>query len=306
MQAQVLELISEQLLNWELASTNYNSLSNNIYRNITVEGEMFHVQCNPSRIKSLSAKTDAKSIAKRACFLCSKERPNQQKSISFANYDILVNPFPIFNKHLTIVDKRHVPQSINSRIIDMLSLAKELDKFTIFYNGANCGASAPDHFHFQACEKGLLPIEKELTTHSSNLKHLKYIDDVDIYASDNCYLKRAIVFKSLSLSKLPVYVEHVMSFLKSSDMVNILAYYEEAYFKVFLFPRAAQRPKEFFATDQSHLLVSPASVEMGGLIVVANTIDFNKLSANSIKSIYQQVCISNLCYKTLLNKISQI
>lgn len=108
------------------------------------------VQFNPARVVSTAAKVDAASIAARRCFLCGANRPPQQLALEWEDMEILVNPFPIFPGHLTIAAKAHTPQTMLGRTDQMRRLSRELPGYTIFFNGARAGASAPDHMHFQA------------------------------------------------------------------------------------------------------------------------------------------------------------
>ncbi|TVQ85312.1 MAG: DUF4922 domain-containing protein, partial [Bacteroidetes bacterium] len=159
LQKKVYELLEQQTREWELAVRNYKGLEK-------VEKHFFEfnggvkigVQFNPERIYSSAAKVDDKSISERKCFLCLEHLPAEQKWVKYNHlYVILVNPFPIFPKHLTIPHRRHIDQRILEHFPELLNLARELDDFTIFYNGPRCGASAPDHFHFQAGNKGFMP-----------------------------------------------------------------------------------------------------------------------------------------------------
>lgn len=155
-------LLTEQLASWETARNNYAALSGVRVKELNVNGIPYKVQFNPARIVSSGARVDAKSIQERKCFLCPANLPPVQKGIPFSgHYNILVNPFPIFPRHLTIPELAHTPQRIASRFTDMLELAGALTEYTIFYNGPKCGASAPDHAHFQAGNKGFMPIEKD-------------------------------------------------------------------------------------------------------------------------------------------------
>jgi hypothetical protein len=161
MKTQVHTLFAEQLKNWDLARQNYAALKSVCIKEIDVRSIRYKVQFNACRIISSAAKIDKETLEKRECFLCEKNMPTQQKGIDFkGKYKVLINPFPIFEHHLTIPTIEHTPQSIVGRFRDMLELAKELEEFTIFYNGAKCGASAPEHAHFQGCDKGVMPIEK--------------------------------------------------------------------------------------------------------------------------------------------------
>lgn len=151
-------LFQEQLANWPLARTNFAGLKTVQTKSFSFGDFEVKVQFNPARIVSSGAKVDAKTIAERKCFLCAANRPIEQRAIDFGDYEILVNPFPIFPEHFTIPRKEHVEQQILPYFGDMLELAKAMDNYLIFYNGPKCGASAPDHMHFQAGTKDFLPL----------------------------------------------------------------------------------------------------------------------------------------------------
>jgi ATP adenylyltransferase/5',5'''-P-1,P-4-tetraphosphate phosphorylase II len=172
-------LFEEQLSSWKQARDNYEALDRVMTREVNVDGFTFKIQFNPARIVSSAAKVDAKSIKERNCFLCKENRPAVQKGIDFSfddmdHYTVLINPFPIFKRHLTIPLEEHRDQLIRGRFNVMLELARKLTDFTIFYNGPKCGASAPDHFHFQAGIKGFMPIE------SSPLNAKTFFSDSEI------------------------------------------------------------------------------------------------------------------------------
>ena len=157
--------LQQQLSQWDVAYTNYQALQSVKKRVIEAQTGKLIVQYNPARIVSSAAKTDAKSIEARPCFLCTTNRPQEQLQYSYHNtYDILVNPFPIFPEHFTVPHKQHIPQQIRPFFGDMLNLACDFPSYVVFYNGPACGASAPDHLHFQMGNKGFLPIEKEYDT----------------------------------------------------------------------------------------------------------------------------------------------
>ncbi|MBP1666155.1 MAG: SpoIID/LytB domain protein, partial [Bacteroidetes bacterium] len=154
-----------QLSEWELAADNYRQLERIKTRHMTFPGFEILVQFNPERMASSSAKVDAKSIRSRPCFLCEKNRPPEQRGFRFeSDFTLLVNPFPIFSRHLTIPSDQHTDQRIRYNFGKMLSLAEALPDYVIFYNGPECGASAPDHFHFQAGNIGFLPVEKDFSS----------------------------------------------------------------------------------------------------------------------------------------------
>ncbi len=94
-------------------------------------------------------------------FLCQPIYRRRRKE--FRSKDIIISwsIVPYLSRHLTIPEVAHVNQRIAVRFKDMLALAQALTDYTIFYNGPKCGASAPDHAHFQAGNKGFMPIEKD-------------------------------------------------------------------------------------------------------------------------------------------------
>ncbi|MFW5708508.1 MAG: DUF4922 domain-containing protein, partial [Bacteroidota bacterium] len=163
LQQKVDQLLDQQTRDWDLARKNYDGLNRARKRYIHFQERItVGIQFNAERIYSSAAKVDPQSISERKCFLCQAHLPEQQKWVEFGDdYLILVNPFPIFPKHLTIPHREHIEQQIAGRMHDMLALAAELRDYVVFYNGPRCGASAPDHFHFQAGNKGFMPIEKE-------------------------------------------------------------------------------------------------------------------------------------------------
>ena len=159
------DFFTAQLTDWELAGTNYRQLERVKTRKVNFGDFEVLVQFNPERMVSSAANVDTKSIRARPCFLCEKNRPLQQRGVRFeSDFTVLVNPFPIFNRHLTIPSDQHTDQRIRYNFGKMLSLAEALSDYVIFYNGPECGASAPDHFHFQAGKRGFMPVEKDFSS----------------------------------------------------------------------------------------------------------------------------------------------
>jgi len=155
-------LLQRQLHEWPLVADNYRALQALCMRTIEVGGVSVRLQYNPARIRSTASKVDAVSLSERPCFLCDAHRPVEQLSLPIGGqYKLLVNPYPIFPRHFTLPSVVHTPQAIIGRFADMLELASLLPEYVIFYNGARCGASAPDHMHFQAGNRGFVPIESQ-------------------------------------------------------------------------------------------------------------------------------------------------
>ena len=166
-QDQIHKFVGDQLSRWSLACDNFRALKNVRVREVDASGLTVKLQFNPARMISSAAKLSKEDIAKRRCFLCRENRPPEQIMIKFEGrkgkkYHILVNPYPIFPDHLVIAADRHTDQSILRRYVDMLDLAGKYDGYTFFYNGPRSGASAPDHHHFQAAPKGLIPLVNDV------------------------------------------------------------------------------------------------------------------------------------------------
>ncbi|TCO08923.1 DUF4922 domain-containing protein [Natronoflexus pectinivorans] len=292
------ELFATQLKNWDLAARNYDGLNGVLTREVEFEeGFSFKIQFNPERIRSSAAKVDADSIRKRSCFLCAENRPAEQKGISFnQNYQILLNPFPIFHRHLTIVDNSHREQLISGRYRDMLRLSDELRDFVVFYNGPRCGASAPDHFHFQAGNRGFMPVEKDI--YQTNKQILASTEGCSLFAMDN-YLRKALLFTGSDLNALEACFSSVFSVLEDfipsvpEPMMNVLVDKEGEEWRVVIFPRKNHRPAQFFATGYDQLLLSPASVDFGGVLITPRKEDFEKLDNSLIRNIFKQVTVDD-------------
>lgn len=299
-------LFKAQLAEWETARINYDALPQTQIIEFKIDNCIYRVQFNPSRIVSSTAKIDNKSISERKCFLCKTNRPTQQKGIVFnGHYDVLVNPFPIFPKHLTIADRNHSPQLINERFGDMLDLAKELENYIIFYNGPKCGASAPDHAHFQAGNKGFLPIESNWRFNTS--------DKIQIHGNACMYFidrlpGREIVIEaddktdSISIFET-IYNSMEINPKEEEPMMNILSWCEDEKWITIIFPRKKHRPDCYTAEGENNLVISPASVDLGGVFITPLEKDFNKISAIDILSILNEVCITADDFTKLKNKI---
>lgn len=303
-------LVTQQCSVWEIAAKNYAGLNN--IQTKTFDFGHFKVisQFNAERIRSSAAKTDAKSIAERPCFLCIENLPEVQKGIVFQNkYLILVNPFPIFSKHFTISSLNHTPQLIKNHFTDLLELSAVLPDFTVFYNGPECGASAPDHFHFQAGEKGMLPVETEFKNLAeSDFEVLIQTVKIKVVAVEN-HLRRFVVFISADKSETENIFEKVYSILDTGQyeepMLNILSNFENGKWRVILFPRQKQRPSHFFRTDEKHIMISPAAVELGGLLVLPREEDFKKITKKDIEDIFEEVTINRVAFNKLILNLKE-
>lgn len=307
---QALALVKQQRETWQLAQKNYEALSEVQAREFDFGHFKIVVQHNPGRIRSSAAKVDARSIAERPCFLCPQNLPEEQKAILFHDkFLILVNPYPVFPVHLTIPYIKHKPQRILSFFPDMLDLVRELDGFTVFYNGPQCGASAPDHFHFQAGNRGFLPVENELEIlEKRHAEILVQKPGFKIIAVSN-YLRRFIRITSADRSQMLNAFQRLYTLLPgekgNEPMVNILSFFENGYWSVIIFPREKLRPAHFYETGDKQVIVSPAAVELGGVLVLPRQKDFDTVSNQIVSAIYEEVTLSfsefDLLSKSVLN-----
>lgn len=289
---QLRKLINDQIENWPMAGKYYSSLKDVQTRSFDMDGFQVHVQFNPARALSTNAKVDPKSISERPCFLCDHNRPAEQKGIEIGNYTILVNPFPIFPEHFTLVRNEHVPQLILPYFIEFLSFARLMDNYVIFYNGAKCGASAPDHAHFQAGTKSFLPLIKDyFLLKDKNAELLQKDDDEELYLLHH-YLRKVYCIESYDPDSAKKIFRKLYLQLKGESseepMMNVLAIYQHGKYYTFILPRQASRPTQFYASGEKQLTISPAAVEMAGILITPVEEHFNKISKEDIISIYDQ------------------
>lgn len=306
------KLIDSQLKDWELARHNHEALNHIQTKKIEMEDIRFMVQFNPARMVSTAAKVDQTSIGQRPCFLCRENQPKEQDTISMPNdYRLCINPYPILPKHLTIPSAKHQPQTIGTEFVDHLyeTLLALPEAYAVFYNGPCCGASAPDHLHFQGVLKKDVPLimqYKQLRQRASLLSiesenercglngPMKYHENC-FYYLDN-YLCPLFAFENdenhfkINLNK---YLE---CFPKNADetepKVNIFAWMENERLIVLLIPRSKHRPDCYFAQGEAQYLISPGALDMAGVLVTARPEDFERMDAQKIKKIIQEVSLT--------------
>ena len=283
-----------QLAAWPMAAANVEALGGVKVKELDVNGMPFKVQFNPARMASSGAKVDAASLKARPCFLCEKNRPEVQIGIEWNDrYTILVNPFPIFHRHLTIPDTSHTDQLIAGRIADMMGLAAELNGYTVFYNGPRCGASAPDHMHFQAGNSDFLTIAPAIE--NAELKTIAADGDATLSLVDTLPVKVFVIdaadhsagerlFGRL-LEAMPVPEG------EREPMLNLLCYSTPAGERLVVIPRKRHRPA-CYGTDNGCMLISPASVDVGGVFITPRPDDFERMDQAAIASILDEVCLT--------------
>jgi ATP adenylyltransferase/5',5'''-P-1,P-4-tetraphosphate phosphorylase II len=297
--------IEQQLADWQTAADNFAALKNVKVKSFDVDGLHIKVQFNPARIVSSAAKVDAKSLRERKCFLCENNRPPQQHKIVWGRYSVLINPFPIFPRHLTIPDNEHTDQLISSRIADMVQLAQELPDYTVFYNGPKCGASAPDHMHFQAGNTDFLTLPQAVLD-----KHLQLIssdDDATLSLAEGLPLN-VFVIKSKSPKGVQRLFDRLYAALPIPDgekepMMNLLCFDTPASTYLLVVPRKRHRPSFYGTEGNGAMLLSPASVDMGGVFITPLEKDFDNLDADVVRRVYDELCFSSTSINEIIEQV---
>jgi ATP adenylyltransferase/5',5'''-P-1,P-4-tetraphosphate phosphorylase II len=244
------------------------------------------VQANVRRSASTFAKTDATSIAERPCFLCEVNLPPAERGVLYDDLVLMPNPFPAVADHLTIATREHVPQRLARRVASLHRLARALgDERFVLYNGPRCGASAPDHFHFQCGRARDLPI----FTHSLIDGHV----GEQVLEAGN---RTALHIRHAQADVATAAVERALGVLRMAApdedeaMVNVLSSWRHDHYVTLIFPRTRHRPDAFYARSR-RLAISPAALEMAGLVVVSDRDQFDEVDSAMLESIFGEVCV---------------
>ena len=296
-------MFSRELASHGRAFVNYQALSQVEVKDMTIDGFPAKLFFNPARVRSVMADVSPEALQKRACFLCPDGIEEHQLTHNWESptghtYYIRVNPFPIFSPHFTVSSSVHERQELLPHLEAMLHLAKELPEMTIFYNGPMCGASAPDHMHFQAVPRHSLPIEDHFSTNYANAI---LVQETDLQSH------LAAVKRVLSLGTIPEEASQTGSLTAGASHAeeyeprwNIVSWYEPASspnsliasspnFNTIVFFRKESRPMCFFAPEPERILFSPATVEMAGIGIVANRKSFDRLTPARLRDIIREV-----------------
>ncbi|OPY91000.1 MAG: hypothetical protein A4E72_00348 [Syntrophus sp. PtaU1.Bin208] len=305
------QLLSRQKADWPKLKAGYEAVGQSRFRVIDCGGFSVVLQFNPQRIVSSGARVDPASIAARPCFLCPANLPEAQQGILYhRKFLVLCNPFPIFPQHYTISNLSHRPQSLEEHLDLFLLLARDLaPSLAVFYNGPFCGASAPDHLHFQACPAGSLPVEGQLDDG-------RPIPLVSTYRSASIFrverLGRAVLaIEGLEAESLKGAIRKILTVMKTAavpgtePMLNLFASFKEGKWRILLFPRQKGRPDLYDREDPERILISPASVEMGGWLVAPVERDFQRLNPELVRHIYREVSVTPALFEEWTNQLSR-
>lgn len=319
---------NRQIETWEMARMNFRELQNIRTRDIHITGEegggadnepayftvssplTLRLQYNPARIVSTGAKINNDDILKRPCFLCRDNRPKEQISTCCGNgFEILVNPYPILPVHFTIPAVKHVQQRISGNYAYMLNFLTEHPDLMIFYNGPECGASAPDHMHFQAGTNGILPIQESWTRLSRNLVCLYAVDKDDDISAVKDWICPALVIRSVSEDMGMSLFKKVYDALPMPDghpepLMNIVGWVADGHYISVVFPRGKHRPDCYYADGEDKILVSPGALDMSGLIITPRKEDFDSITSRQAINILREVSLSQKEFTSLAKMIS--
>lgn len=309
-------LIRQQKEMWPMLQDGYEALAEARVKRMKVKEASVVVQYNPRRIRSVAARVDKASVEARRCFLCADALPPEERGIAYGDdLIILCNPFPILEDHLSIVHREHVEQRLNGNVESLLRLARDLGpQFFVLYNGPRCGASAPDHLHFQACSRHLLPIDNDLGPNDADMAaHCDACaegrDSFELFTLEGA-ARSVVVFRGNRIAILADWIYRTLGELAEGDpgaepMVNMICLYDKANWTVYLFPRARHRPARFFAQGDEQLLVSPGAIDMAGVIVVPEPAHFEKITAEDVRAIYAEVSLEVEEVNSAIERVSE-
>ncbi|MDR1274415.1 MAG: DUF4922 domain-containing protein [Odoribacteraceae bacterium] len=263
-----------QLETWPLARENYAALERVEYKSVRFDTHEVLVQHNPARVISTTA--DPATAASRPCPLCPANMPGEQRRLRFnAALDVLVNPYPVFRRHFTVVTREHVPQEIEGRVDDLLALVAAFPDYTALFNGAGCGASVPGHLHLQLIPRRELPLERDAAGVDGVIER---------------YSRCMIIARRAGREDARAHVEGLIAGLRAAGLAyNLLAWREPDEWVVAIAPRSRHRPAEYHAEGDGQILFSPGCIDMGGVVVAPRAVDFARYDAPLLTHLFAQV-----------------
>ena len=301
---QLNKFIQDQLSVWPLAAANFRALKGMQTRTLKVGGLESKIQFNPERIASSTADTAPATLAARPCFLCVKNRPKEQFHLKFEGrkgrlYNIQVNPYPIFQKHLVIARSEHLPQAIWHHLPDMLDFAWNYQDYTVYYNGPKSGASAPDHLHFQAIPRESLPLEKAIDAFlEAPGTPLSVVKDAQLYHYHG-FTRGVYCIKALTTKSLAKVFYQFLDCCPVPDpglepRFNLYAWYKADVneYRVMVVLRSLLRSHHYYSDGPDHLTIGPGAAEMAGVFVAPHLEDFLKATTEMLEEMLSEVSVS--------------
>ncbi|HLW69111.1 MAG TPA: DUF4922 domain-containing protein [Candidatus Binataceae bacterium] len=287
------ELFKRQVRAWPLLARGLQGLAQAKTRWVRIDWFDIFILHIPHRLGSTTASVNRDAVAKRPCFLCACNLPPEEEGVEFDDeLTIYCNPFPIVDRHLTIAHREHVLQRIANQFGKMLDLAAALPGYFVIYNGPECGASAPDHMHFQAGARTLLPIAKETAGHAT--------------ISAPRYATNVLLLRGRDRSVLIDQMDRAIELLaettgkQAEPLVNIAVFHESGEWVMYLFPRGKHRPEVFHTGE---LTVSPAAIDLCGIFVVPLARDFERITSEAIAAILREVTLPDAQFQEIVAKL---
>lgn len=302
----ILRFFNRQLEVWTDARHRFRDLKHVETRQFS---DQLKLQWNPARIVSTGAKIDKKTLGERPCFLCDKNRPKEQMSKQIdEKFHLLVNPFPILPVHFTIPARKHQPQLIYKNYGEMHRFISLHSDLMVFYNGPKCGASAPDHLHFQAGTNGILPLQTNWQRLSRNLTDIISLNDEEKISVVRDFIVPAFVIISKSAESDEALFRRLYKAMpqrgdETEPMMNIISWRKGEEFISVVIPREKHRPEAYFAEGDAQFVVSPGALDMSGLIITPREEDFRKLTEEKALSLLQECGVSEEKMNVIIAKL---
>jgi hypothetical protein len=288
-------LFERQARAWPQLAKGIEGLARAKTRQVRIDWFDVFVRHIPHRVASTMAPVDRESVTKRPCFLCAQNLPPEEEGVQCGeDFTIYCNPFPIVERHLTIAHKEHGSQRIANQFGNMLDFSAALPGYFVVYNGPECGASAPDHMHFQAGSRKLFPIEHDTAGLSGN--------------TVPNYRRNVFLFRGRERSALIDRMDRAIGLLANATgkrpepLVNIAVFHERNEWVAYLFPRGKHRPEVFYTGE---LTVSPASIDLCGIFVVPIARDFEKITGEAIAAIFREVTLPDDLFQEVAGKLER-
>jgi Domain of unknown function (DUF4922) len=288
------ELFRQQRKAWPLLATGLSGLTEAKARPVQAAGSEVLVRHIPHRVASTTAAVDRESIRRRPCFLCPENLDPAEKGLAFgATHTMYCNPFPVLERHITVVHRDHRPQRIDGQLGTMLDLAKELPKFFVVYNGPECGASAPDHAHLQAGWREGLPLVRDVEGRTGTA--------IGLYGA------RALLFRGEDRLRLLDEIARSLAILSSvtgrtpEPLCNTAVFHEpQSGWTVVVFPRGKHRPDTFYTGE---LTMSPAAIDLCGILVAPVARDFERITGEEVEAVFREVTLPEASFRELVARL---
>ncbi len=302
---------------WPLACSNFRALKSVETRYMNIGGLEICLQHNPARVISSAAKLDPESVAGRKCFLCNLFP--EQTYLTFEGrkgrkYHILLNPYPIFPKHLVIAMDCHCDQSIWRRFVDILDLGRKYEGYTFFYNGPHSGASAPDHHHFQAAPRGMMPLEKDVNealnaNDADSIEAVATVQDATLYHYKK-FLNGIFVLRASTSKSIAKLFYRLLDCAGTPEnepepLFNLISWYERGEFRAIVVFRRSHRSSHYFTDGPDHLTMSPGCADMGGCLIVPLSDDWAKIDERLVREMLTEVTLDGDSQRELLWKLTR-